>query len=70
MIKVLPEADLAEVQNFARKLLQRRSTDCSFVLKSKEEIYADLEVSRQQAAGGDYQDAKEFIAGVRKEYGV
>ncbi len=70
MIKVLPEADLAEIQNFAQKLLQRRSADCPFALKSKEDIYRDLETSRQQIADGDYQDAGEFIAEVRKEYGI
>ncbi len=46
------------------------STDCPFALKSKEDIYRDLETSRQQIADGDYQDAGEFIAEVRKEYGI
>ncbi len=32
MIKVMPEADLAEIQNFARKLLQRRDAGCQFPL--------------------------------------
>lgn len=70
MIKVMSEADLAEVQDFARKLLQRHGTDCPFPLKSKEDIYKDLEVSRQQIANGEYQEAREFIAEVRKEYGI
>ena len=70
MIKVMPEADLAEVQNFARKLLQRRDAGCPFPLKSREDIYKDLEVSHQQIQNGEYQEAGEFIAEVRKEYGI
>lgn len=70
MIKVMPEADLAEVQNFARKLLQLRDAGCPFPLKSREDIYKDLEVSRQQIQNGEYQEAGEFIAEVRKEYGI
>lgn len=70
MIKVMPEADLAEIQNFARKLLQRRDAGCPFPLKSREDIYKDLEISRQQIRNGDHQEAREFIAEVRKEYGI
>lgn len=70
MIKVMPEADLAEIQNFAKKLLQRRNADSPFLLKSREDIYKDLEVSRQQIQNGEYQEAREFIAEVRKEYGI
>lgn len=70
MIKVLPEADLAEIQNFAKKLLQQRNASCPFPLKSREDIYKDLEISRQQIQDGDYQEAGEFIAEVRKEYGI
>lgn len=70
MIKILPEADLAEIQNIAKKLLQKHSAACPFDLKSKEDIYRDLEISRYQIARGDYQDAGEFSAEVRKEYGI
>lgn len=70
MIKVMPEADLAEGQNFARKLIQRREAGCPFSLKSREDIYKDLEVSRQQIQNSEYQEAREFIAEVRKEYGI
>lgn len=48
MIKILPEADLAEIYNVAKRLLQKQDTDCPFALKSKEDIYRDLEISRQQ----------------------
>lgn len=44
--------------------------DCPFPLKSRENIYKDLEVSRQQIQNGEYQKAREFIAEVRKEYGA
>ncbi|MCM1387024.1 MAG: hypothetical protein NC231_06840 [Bacillus sp. (in: Bacteria)] len=70
MIKVLPEADLKEIQNVAKRLLQKRSVGCPFTLKSREDIYGDLEISRKQIADGDYQDAGEFIAEVREEYGI
>lgn len=68
VIKVLPEADLTEVQNFARKLLQLRNAGCPFSLKTRDDIYEDLEVSRQQIAAGEYQNAKSFIAEVREDY--
>lgn len=70
MIKVMPESDLAEIQNFARKLRQRRDAGCPFPLKGREDIYKDLEISRQQIRNGEYQEAGEFIAEVRKEYGI
>lgn len=70
MIKVLPEADLEEIQNVAKRLLKKRSAECPFVLKSREDIYKDLEASRKQIADRDYQDAGEFIAEVREEYGI
>jgi len=70
MIKILPEADLVEIQNVAKKLLQKHNTICPFALKSKEDIYKDLEISRQQIAKGDYQDAREISVEVRKEYGI
>jgi len=70
MIKVMPEADLAEVQNFARKLLQRRDAGCPFPLKSREDIYKDLEVSRQQAAEGQCQDMGQALSEIRAKYGL
>lgn len=70
MIKIMPDADLAEIQNFARKLLERRDEGCSLPLKSREDIYKDLEVSHQQIQNGEYQEAGNFIAEVRKEYGI
>lgn len=70
MIKIMPESDLAEIQNFARKLIQMRNAGCPFPLKSREDIYQDLEISRQQIKNGEYQEAGEFIAEVRKEYGI
>ena len=70
MIKVLPEADLEEIQNVAQKLLKKHSVGCPFALKSREDIYGDLETSRKQIADGEYQDAGEFIIEVREEYGI
>jgi len=70
MIKVMPEADLAEIQNFARKLLQRRDAGCPFPLKSREDIYKDLEVYRQQAAEGQCQDMGQALSEIRAKYGL
>lgn len=61
LIRILPEADLDEIQNFAKKLIQKREANCPFALKSREDIYKDLEIAHQQIASGEYQDADEFI---------
>lgn len=50
--------------------LQHGRADCPFPLKSSEQIFKDLEISRQQAAAGDYQDARVFISEVKKEYEI
>lgn len=70
LIRILPEADLDEIQNFAKKLIQKREANCPFALKSREDIYKDLEIAHLQIASGEYQDADEFIVGVKKEYGI
>lgn len=70
LISILPEADLNEIQNFGKKLIRKRETNCPFALKSRKDIYKDLEVAHQQITSGEYQDANEFIAGVKKEYGI
>lgn len=62
MIRILPEADLAEVQNLAKKLIQKREMNCPFALKSREDIYKELEASHAQVASGEYRDADVFIA--------
>ncbi|MCI8647508.1 MAG: hypothetical protein HFE76_12140 [Firmicutes bacterium] len=41
-----------------------------FRLLKKEEILRDLETSEQQFADGDYQEAGEFLAELRQEYGL
>lgn len=38
--------------------------------KSRDDIYSDLEISRQQAAEGKYQEAGKFLAELRAEYGI
>lgn len=70
MIRILPEADLAEIQNFAKKLIQRREANCPFALKGHEDIYQDLGAAHRQIASGECQDANEFITEVKKEYGL
>lgn len=70
ILEVLSEADLVKIQDFAKKLFQQQRNDCPFPLKSREDIYKELEVSRHQASVGEYQDAKEFLAELREEYGI
>ena len=53
-----------------KKLFQRQQSNCPFPLKSKEDIYKDLEISRKQAAAGEYQKAGEFLSEIRQEYGI
>ena len=70
MIKVMPESDLVEIQNFARNLLMRHDADCPFPLKNREDIYKELETSRQQASEGKCQDMGQALAEIRKKYGL
>ncbi len=77
MMQTLPEADLIKIQNFTKKLSKRRELESAdeavgrfLPPKSREDIYRDLETSRQQAAEGDYQEAGEFLAELRAEYGI
>ena len=56
MMKTLPEADEA-----AGRVLKPMS---------REDIMRDIEIAEAQFASGEYQNAREFLAGLRKEYGV
>lgn len=82
MMNSLPEADLLEIQKLTVKLFRRHSgsqmTDAEadeavgrfLKPKSREDIYRELEISRQQAAEGKYLEAGEFLDGLRAEYGI
>lgn len=77
MMKTLPEADLIKIQDFTKKLSKRHELESAdeavgrfLPPKSQENIYRDLEISRQQAAEGKYQEAGEFLAELRAEYGI
>lgn len=77
MMQTLPEADLIKIQDFTRKLSKRHELEATdeavgkfLPPKSREDIYRDLEVSRQQAAEGKYQEAGDFLAELRAEYGI
>ena len=56
MMKTLPEADEA-ADRFLKPV-------------SREDIMRDIEIAEVQFASGAYQNAREFLAGLRKEYGV
>lgn len=77
MMRTLPETDLIKIQDFTKKLAERRELEAAdeavgrfLPSKTREDIYRDLEISRQQAAEGKYQEAGEFIAELREEYGI
>lgn len=77
MIKKLPEADLIKIQKFTKKLmLQNEDKALDDALgkllpkKSVEDIYHDLEVSRQQIKNGQYKTAGAVIAELRSQYGL
>ncbi len=59
MMKTLPEAD--EADEAAGRFLKP---------VSREDIMRDIEIAEAQFASGEYQNAREFLAGLRKEYGV
>ncbi len=77
MMRTLPEADLLKIQDFTKKLSQRREIEAADeavgrFLKpmSREDFYRDLEISRKQASEGEYREAGEFLAELRAEYGI
>lgn len=68
MLEVLPEADLIKIQEFTKKLFRQRGAEYPFASKSREEIYADLEVSRRQAVEGQCQEMGKAFAEIRSKY--
>ncbi len=77
MMKTLPEVDLVKIQDFTKKLFQRRECEAideavgRFLKpKSAEDIYRELEISRQQAAEGKCQEMGEALAEIRRKYGL
>ena len=70
MMETLPETDLIKIQNFTKKLSQRRELVRFLPPKSREDIYRDLEISRQQAAEGKCQEMGEALAEIRAKYGL
>lgn len=64
MMKTLPESDLIKIQDFTMKLSKRHEPETAdeavgrfLPPKSREDIYRDLEKSRQQISEGKYQEA-------------
>lgn len=62
--------ELPGIQALPGMPFRRQETECPFPLMEKKEILKDLEMSRQQAETGNYQEAGEFIAELRNEYGI
>ena len=69
MMKVLPETDLLEIQKLTKKLFQR-STECPFPPKNRDEIYRDLELSRQQVTEEKCQEMGQALTEIRFKYGL
>ena len=77
MMQTLPEADLIKIQNCTKKLSKHRELETTdeatgrfLPPKSREDIYRDLEVSRQQATEGNCQEMGEALAEIRAKYGL
>lgn len=77
MMKSLPEADLIKIQDFTKKLFNRHELEAAdeavgrfLTPKSREDIYRDLEISRQQVAEGKCQEMGEALAEIRAKYGL
>ena len=70
MMEVLPETDLVKIQDFTRKLFRKRGAACPFQPKSREEIYRDLEISRQQVIEGKCQEMGKALAEIGEKYGL
>ena len=70
MMKVLPEADLLEIQNFTKKLFRLRNVNSCFQPKRKKKILDDLATSRKQIAEGKSKEMGQAIEGIRKKYGL
>ncbi len=77
MMETLPEVDLLKIQDLTKKLFQRCELEAIdeavgryLPPKSKEDIYRDLEISRQQAAEGKCQEMGEALAEIRTKYGL
>lgn len=70
MLEVLPEADLVKIQDFIKKLFRQRGASCPFQPKSQEEIYRDLEISRQQVVEGKCQEMGQALAEISEKYGL
>lgn len=70
MLEVLPETDLLKIQDFTTKLFRQRKTECPFPALSEDDIIKRAKRSEQQIANGECKNAKEFLAELRREYGI
>ena len=74
MMKTLPETDLIKIQDFTKKLFQRREFEAADeavgkFLKpmSREDFMRDIETAERQFAAGEYQEMGEAIDEVCRE---
>lgn len=74
MMKALPETDLIIIQDFTKKLFQRRECEAADgavgkFLKpmSREDFMRDIEAAERQFAAGEYQEMGEAIDEVCRE---
>lgn len=68
MMRQLPEKDLLKIQAFVRLFFP--DTANPFEALSEEEIYKQLELSRQHAEEGKVKDARMVSANVKAKYGL
>lgn len=77
MIKVLPETDLVKIQDFTKKLFQKREFEAADeavgkFLKpmSREDFIREIEVAEREIAGGKYSSAEEVFNELEHRYGL
>lgn len=77
MLEVLPEADLIEIQKITKKFFKRHECEMADhvvgeFLKpmSEKDFLKDIEVAEKQFAAGEYQEMKEAIDEICREYGI
>lgn len=77
MMKALPETDLVKIQDFTKKLFQKREFETvdkavGKFLKpmSREDFMRDIEVAEQEIADGKYNSAEEVFNELEHRYGL
>lgn len=69
MLEMMPDSDVLEVQNYAKNLLIK-DTSNPFQPLTRGQIMHDLEISTEQFENGQYSNADEVHRRIRDRYGI